>query len=105
MSHDDRDQAGASAQCPCFLFGAKGKRRHRVPRRQAKVSISVQQDQDQEDGKAEVIVEPKTASSQSFWQAKTAFVRIACTSCPPSNLPAVVGSLPAQYLGRGPGPI
>ena len=58
----------------------------------------MQQDQDQEVGKAEVIVEPKTASPQSFSQAKTAFVRIACTSCPPSNLPAVVGSLPAHYL-------
>ena len=33
----------------------------------------------------EVIVEPKTASPQSFSQAKTAFVRIACTSCPLSN--------------------
>ena len=33
-----------------------------VPRRQAKVSISVQRDQDQQDGKTEVIVEPKTAS-------------------------------------------
>ena len=77
----------------------------RVPRHQAKVAILVQQDQDQEDCKAEVIVEPKTASSQGFSQAKTAFVRIACTSCPPLNLPAVVGSLPAHYLGRGPGPL
>ena len=33
-----------------------------VPRHQAKVAISVQRDQDQEDGKTEVIVEPKTAS-------------------------------------------
>ena len=54
----------------------------------------MQRDQDQEDGKAEVIVEPKTTSPQSFSQAKTTFVRIACTSCPPSNLPALVGSLP-----------
>src|SRR4051812_46206538 len=58
-----------------------------------------------EDGKAEFIVEPKTASPQSFLQAKTAFVRIACTRCPPSNLPTIVGSLPAQHLGRGPGPL
>ena len=76
-----------------------------VPRRQAKVSISVQRDQDQQDGKTEVIVEPKMASPPEPLQAKTTFVRIACTSCPPSNLPAVVGSLPARYLGRGPGPI
>ena len=45
----------------------------------------VQQDQDQEDGKAEVIMEPKTASPQGFSQAKTTFVRISCTSCPLSN--------------------
>ena len=56
----------------------------------------MQRDQDQEEGKAEVIVEPKTASPQSFSQAKTAFVRIAYTSCHPSNLPAVVGSLSAR---------
>ena len=30
--------------------------------RQAKVSILVQQDQDQQDGRTEVIVEPRTAS-------------------------------------------
>ena len=77
-----------------------------VPRHQEKVAILVQRDQDQEDGNTEVIMEPKTASAhQSFSQAKTAFVRIACTSYPPSNLPAVVGSLPTRYLGRGPGPI
>ena len=50
----------------------------------------MQRDQDQEDGKAEVIVEPKTASPQSFSQAKTAFVRIACTSSPLSNFPSLL---------------
>ena len=34
----------------------------RVPRHQAKVAILVQRDQYHEDGKAEVIVEPKTVS-------------------------------------------
>src|SRR3954465_13070150 len=48
---------------------------------------------------------PRQRHHQSFSEAKTAFVRIACTSCPPSSFPAVVGSLPAQYLGRGPGPL
>ena len=47
----------------------------------------MQRDQDQEDGQAEVIVEPKTVSPQSFSDVKTAFVRISCTSCPPSNWP------------------
>ena len=41
----------------------RGKRMHGVPRHQAKVSISVQRDQDQQDGKMEVTMEPKTASS------------------------------------------
>ena len=48
---------------------------------------------------------PRRRHHQSLLQAKTTFVRIACTRCPLSNFPAVVGSLPAQYLGRGPGPI
>ena len=52
------------AQCPCFLFGAKGgKRRRGVPRHHAKVYLSVQRDQDQQDGRTEITVEPKTVSS------------------------------------------
>lgn len=47
---------------------------------------------------------PRRRHHQSLWQTKTTFVRITCTSCLPSNL-AVVGSLPAQYLGRGLGPL
>ena len=34
-----------------------------VPGDRAKVAISMQQDQDQQDGKTEVTMEPKTASS------------------------------------------
>ena len=49
------------AQSPCFLFGAKGGKRRQEY--QAKATISVQQDQDQQDGRTEVIVEPKPASS------------------------------------------
>ena len=45
------------------LWCKEGKRRHGVPRHQAKVSISVQRDQDQEDGRIEITMEPKTASS------------------------------------------
>ena len=33
-----------------------------VPRHQEKVSISLQQDQEQQDGRTEVIAEPKAAS-------------------------------------------
>ena len=60
VSHDDRDQAGASAQCPCFLFGAKGasagveyrgiKQRFPYLCNETKTS------------RMEVTVEPKTAS-------------------------------------------
>ena len=45
------------------LWCKGGKRRRGVTRRQAKVSISVQRDQGQQDGRTEVTVEPKTASS------------------------------------------
>ena len=67
------------------LWCKGGKRSRRVPRHQTKVAISVQRDQDQEDYETEVTVGPKTASYQSFAQAKTAFVRIADTCCRPSN--------------------
>ena len=54
----------------------------------------MQRDQDQEDGKAKIIVEPKTASPQSFSQAKTTFVRIACTSCPIQIGPPLLAPFP-----------
>ena len=64
-SHDDRDQAGARRAPACvvslFPFQCKGGQ-HR-PRHQAKVTVSVQQDQDQQNGRMEVIVEPRKASS------------------------------------------
>ena len=44
------------------LWCKGGKRRHGVPRHQAKVSVCVQRDQDQQSGRTEVTVEPKTAS-------------------------------------------
>ena len=42
---------------PLWCKGGKRRREH-----QAKVSILVQQDQDQQNGRMEVIVEPRTAS-------------------------------------------
>ena len=101
MSHDERYQAGASARSVSISS--------LVLRRPAQAKSTEASGKGchigatrprPEDGKVEVIVEPKTASPQSFSQAKTAFVRIACTSCPPSNLPAVVGSLPVHYFGK-----
>ena len=63
MSHDERDQAGASVHSVLVSPLVRGgKRRRVVPRHQAKVSLSVQRDQDQQDGKTEVTMEPKAAS-------------------------------------------
>ena len=73
-----------------------------VSRHQAKVAILVQQDQEQEDFKTEVIVEPKTASPPEPLQAKTAFVRISCTSCPLSIWP-LLAPFPLNIWGEDQG--
>ena len=76
MTTDTRREPGGRqrAQRPYFLFGAKeARRRQRVPRHQAKVAILVQQDQDQEDGKTEVIVEPKTVSPREPFAGEDRF--------------------------------
>ena len=52
--------ARVASSFPLWCKG--GKRSRAVPRHQAKVAISVQQDQDQQNGRMEVIVEPKPAS-------------------------------------------
>ena len=107
VSHDDRHQAGASARC--ILASTL------VLRRQAHARST------EASGKGFHIgaTRPRPAgwqdgghrgahdgvTTRAFSRQRPPFVRIACTSCPLSNSPAVVGSLPAQYLGRGPGPI
>ena len=93
-----RAPAYAVSLFPLWCKGGK----HR-PRHQANVTVSVQQDQDQQNGRMEVIVEPRTASPQRLWQSKTNFIQDKCTRCSPSKWP-IVGALPAHYLGRGPGP-
>src|SRR3954462_847588 len=82
-----------------FLLWCKGGKRRRED--QAKASISVQRDQDQSNGGKEVIVEPRTASPQGLWQARTNFSQDKCTRCSPSKW-TTVGALPAQYLGERP---
>src|SRR3954469_6696075 len=94
-------RAPARSASPFPLWYKGGKRRRED---QAKASISVQRDQDQSNGGKEVIVDPRTASPQSLWQARTKFSQDKCTRCSPSKCP-IVGALPAQYLGRGPGPL
>src|SRR3954469_17463288 len=103
-SHDNQGcQAGARPHSvlpfPLWCKGGKGRRED-----QAKASMSVQRDQDQSNGGNELIVEPRTASPQGLWQARTNFGQDKCTVCSPSNWP-IVGALPAQYLGGGPGPL
>src|SRR3954469_4255447 len=97
-SHDDQGcQAGASPRSVLpFPLWCKGGKRRRED--QAKASISVQQDQDQSNDGKEVIVDPRTASPQGLYQARTNFSQDKCTRCSPSNWPTV-GALPAQYLG------
>ena len=105
VSHDDRDQAGASARSVlASSLVPRGNRGRGVPRHQAKVSILVQQYQDQQDGKTEVTMEPRTTSPSEPFAGEDHFCQDKLYYLSPFKL-AVVGSLPAQYLGRGPGPI
>src|SRR3954468_10769322 len=101
MTIEGARRAPARAASPFPLWCKGGKRRRED---QAKAPISVQQDQDQSNGGKEGTMEPRTASPQGLWQAKTNFSQDKCTRCSPSNWP-IVGALPAQYLGRGPGPL
>ena len=87
-SHDDEDQAGARRAPACAeslfpLWCKGGKRRQGY---QANATISVQQDQDQQDGRTEVIVEPKPASSSgSFGRRGPTLVRISVLDVPLQN--------------------
>ena len=82
------------AQCPRFLFGAKGASagaeyrgiKQRFPYRCNETKTS-------RAARWRSPWSPRRRHHQSLLQAKTTFIRITCTSCPPSNL-AVVGSLP-----------
>src|SRR3954462_15864393 len=91
-------RAPARAASPFPLWCKGGKRRRQD---QAKAPISVQRDQDQSNGGKEVTMEPRTASPQGLWQAKTNFSQDKCTRCSPSNWP-IVGALPAQIFGKRP---
>ena len=90
------------AQCPPFLFGAKGasagesiKQRHPFRCNETKTSTTAGR---------KSLWSPSQRHHQSLWQARTNFSQDKCTRCSPSKWP-IVGALPAQYLGRGPGPL
>ena len=106
-SHDDRGQAGASAHTVLVSsLVLKRQAQARSPEASGKgchIGATRPRPAGRQDGGHRGAQDGVITRALS--QAKTAFVRIACTSYPLSNLPAVVGSLPAQYLGRGPGPI
>ena len=92
----------SAAQCPPFLFGAKGasagesiKQRHPFRCNETKTSPTAGR---------KSLWSPSQRHHQSLWQARTNFSQDKCTRCSPSKWP-IVGALPAQYLGRGPGPL
>ena len=89
-------------QRPPFLFGAKGaragesiKQRHPFRCNETKTSPTAGR---------KSLWSPSQRHHQSLWQARTNFSQDKCTRCSPSKWP-IVGALPAQYLGRGPGPL
>ena len=91
-----------AAQCPPFLFGAKGasagesiKQRHLFQCNETKTSPTARR---------KSLWSPSQRHHQSLWQARTNFSQDKCTRCSPSKWP-IVGALPAHYLGRGPGPL
>ena len=90
------------AQCPCFLFGAKGASagqgmRQMLPFRYNKTKTSRM-------AGWRSSWSPGRRHRQDLWQLKTSFSQDKCTICSPSKWP-IVGALPAHYLGRGPGPL
>src|SRR3954469_16399419 len=104
ISHDDQGrQAGASLHSVLpFLFGAKGasaddriKQRHPYRCNETKTNSATRK---------KSLWSPSRRHHQSLWQARTNFSQEKCTRCSPSKWP-IVGALPTQYLGRGPGPL
>ena len=90
------------AQCPCFPFGAKGAStgqgiRQRLPFRCNKTKTN-------RAAGWRSPWSPRHHHRQSLWQSKTNFSQDKCMRCSPSKWP-IVGALPTQYLGRGPGPL
>ena len=90
------------AQCPPFLFGAKGasagesiQQRHPFRCNETKTGPTAGR---------KSLWSPSQRHHQSLWQARTNFSQDKCTRYSPSKWP-IVGALPAQYLGRGPGPL
>src|SRR4051812_32623510 len=99
MTNDTRRVRGGRqrAQHPYFLFGAKeasaGEEYRGIRQR---LLYWCNETKTRRTARRRSSWSPTRRHHQSLSQEKTTFVRIACTSCPPSNLPTAVGSLPAQ---------
>ena len=90
------------AQCPPFLFGAKGASagesiKQRLPFRCNETKTSPTAGRNS-------LWSPSQRHHQSHWQARTNFSQDQCTRCSPPKWP-ILGALPTQYLGRGPRPL
>ena len=91
-------------QCPCFLFGAKGAStgaEYRGIRQRFPYWCNKTKTQRRAGRRSPW--SPRQRHHQSLWQAKTTFCQDNLYWLSPFEL-VIVGSLPAQYLGRGPGP-
>ena len=89
-----------AAQCPPFLFGAKGasagesiKQMHPFRCNETKTSPRAGR---------KSLWSPSQRHHQSLWQARTNSSQDKCTRCSPSKWP-IVGTLPAQYLEEAQG--
>ena len=105
-SHDDWSQAGTSARSvlvsSLVLKGQAQERSSEAPGKGFHIDATRPRPEGRQDEGHRGAQDGVT--TRAFGRQRPPLVRIACTSCLPSNL-AVVGSLPAQYLGRGPGPL
>ena len=105
-SHEDQGQAGTSA-CSVLVSSLVLKRQAqaRSPEASGKgfhIGAMRPRPARRQDGGHRGAQDGVT--TRAFGKRRPPLVRITCTSVLPSNL-AIVASLPAQYLGRGPGPL
>ena len=105
-SHDDRDQAGADL---CSVLVSSLVQRGQAQARSTEASSKGYhfgamrpRPAERQDGGHRGAQDGVIASA--FGSRRPPLVRITCTRCSPSKWP-IVGALPAQYLGRGPGPL
>ena len=96
---------GRPVQCPCFLFGAKeanaGTEYQGIKQR---LPFWCNETKTSRVAGRRSPWSPRWRHRQCFWQPKTNFSQDNLYQMFPFKM-AIVGSLPAQYLGRRPGPL